>query len=217
MCCSGERHNDRGDAVEDDGCSYYHILGIPPTATLTEITKAYHVAARLYHPDRRHLLSSQNPSTESKSDGSIGCSTSTNLVYPDEKSNNEMFLRVQKAWECLRCPERRQAYDTKRRQEQIQREQRLRSALPVERDDCVERIVLDCLEDDDYNCGSSRSSNASERVVELVFSCRCGQELWVSEADPDDHNLLTCDGCSLLYDTTPVWNEEEVGVLVDDN
>ena len=190
MCCSGRQDRDPG--VEEDADCYYHVLAVSPTATLTEITKAYHGAALLYHPDRRQQSTA----------GSSCCSCTT--------TDDEMFLRIQEAWECLRCPERRQAYDTKRRQEQIQREQRLRSALPVERDECVERIVLDL---EDYN----GSSSTSERVVELVFSCRCGQELLVSESDPDDHNLLTCHGCSLLYDTTPVWKEEEAGVLGDDD
>jgi len=163
------------DASLADSSSHYSVLGVTtPSASLADITKAYHAAARRYHPDRHQQ---QQPTN-----------TNSNI-------NKDHFLRIQQAWECLRCPERRQAYDLHRKRAQIQKEQRRRSAIVVERCDCVERSAND--DNDDSATG-----------IELTFVCRCGQELLVNEADPDDSNLLACHGCSLLYDTTPVWQEE---------
>lgn len=159
---------------------HYNVLGVPPSATLADITKAYHAAARLHHPDRQ-----PQPQPQPQ----------------DNKTNSDHFLQIQQAWECLRCPERRRAYDWQRKRAEIQKEQRRRSAIVVERGDCLERRSTCASHDDGDN-----DDNAV--TIELTFACRCGQELLVNEADPDDSNLLACHGCSLLYDTTPVWQDE---------
>lgn len=61
---------------------YYRTLGVPPTAKLEDITKAYRRLAMKYHPDRN----------------------------PDEK-NESLFRKVQEAYDVLSNHERRQAYD----------------------------------------------------------------------------------------------------------
>ena len=200
MCFAGDGRDNADDHHADatgsatsisssqtDGC-YYSVLQVPPSATLTDITKAYHAAALLYHPDRQRQ---RYPSSTS--------SSSSCCDHGECSNNDSMFLRIQEAWECLRCPDLRRSYDATRKQAQIQRDHRLHGAMTVELCDCVERSV----DMENYSNGSG------DQVVELIFSCRCGQELFVGDADPDEHNLLTCHGCSLLYNTTPLWKEGE--------
>lgn len=62
--------------------NFYDLLGIPPDATLEEIRHAYHEAARKLHPD-----------------------------VNKEASANELFLRVQQAYETLSDSKKRVAYD----------------------------------------------------------------------------------------------------------
>lgn len=61
----------------------YKILGIPKGASGDEIQKAYRESARRYHPD----------------------------LNPDDKQAKEKFQEVQRAYEILNDPEKRQMYD----------------------------------------------------------------------------------------------------------
>ncbi len=74
----------RPEALESLWENYYTLLGVPRDATPEEIQRAYRWAARRYHPDR-------NPSPEA----------------------TEQFLRIQEAYETLRDPQRKAAYDRK--------------------------------------------------------------------------------------------------------
>ncbi len=69
---------------------YYRIIGLPPTATLTEIKGAYRKRASALHPDR-------NPSEKAHAD----------------------FQELQEAYEVLSDAARRQAYDDNRRRSLI--------------------------------------------------------------------------------------------------
>lgn len=62
---------------------YYKILGVSRNASAAEIQKAYRTLARKYHPD----------------------------VNPNDKKAKEKFQRIQKAYEVLRDPEKREMYD----------------------------------------------------------------------------------------------------------
>ena len=62
---------------------YYKILGLNRNASAAEIQKAYRSLARKYHPD----------------------------VNPNDKNAKEKFQRIQKAYEILRDPEKREMYD----------------------------------------------------------------------------------------------------------
>lgn len=68
--------------------SHYDVLGVSSTADLADIRRAYHRAARQWHPDRLAAVSAADAAT-----GEV-----------------EM-RRVNEAWEVLRDPERRRDYD----------------------------------------------------------------------------------------------------------
>ena len=177
--------------------SHYDVLQISSSATtsssgttakpptLSEITQAYHRAARRCHPDRRRRSLSHDDADDSAAD--------------------EEFRRIQQAWECLRDAERRKAYDAARQWRHIRQRQRQNSAIRIEPTDCYEG-ECECEQcDDEYDV------EEEEHVVtmELFYDCRCGHAVAMAEADPDDNNLVECQGCSLLYDTTPVWQQQQ--------
>ncbi len=62
---------------------YYQLLGINRNASAAEIQKAYRTLARKYHPD----------------------------VNPDDKAAKEKFQEIQKAYDVLNDPEKRELYD----------------------------------------------------------------------------------------------------------
>jgi len=62
---------------------FYKTLGVSREASAADIQKAYRSLARKYHPD----------------------------VNPDDKAAKEKFLQVQKAYEVLNDPEKREMYD----------------------------------------------------------------------------------------------------------
>lgn len=72
-------------ASVDTGADYYDLLGVPPTATAVQITRAYRAAMKRVHPDRQH---------------------------PAERQAAETRARlVNQAYATLAKPLRRQAYD----------------------------------------------------------------------------------------------------------
>ncbi len=66
---------------------YYAVLGLQPTATADDIKKAYRKLARAHHPDRN----------------------------PDDPKAEERFKEVQEANDTLSDPEKRKAYDYRRK------------------------------------------------------------------------------------------------------
>lgn len=70
---------------------YYRILGLPPTATVAEIRKAYRKRASALHPDR-------NPSEQA----------------------HAQFQAMQEAYDVLSDATRRRAYDDNRRRSLIE-------------------------------------------------------------------------------------------------
>jgi curved DNA-binding protein CbpA len=68
--------------------TYYEVIGVSAGATFDEIRQAYHRKAQLLHPDRH-----------------IGAGSG--ILHESEDS----MALLNKAWETLSSPERRQAYD----------------------------------------------------------------------------------------------------------
>ncbi|OWZ14192.1 Heat shock protein 40 [Phytophthora megakarya] len=71
--------------------SFYEVLGVAATCSTDDVRRAYHQAARKYHPDKRSNGVTNSP------------------ILADE----QQFLRVQEAYETLRSAELRRQYDAK--------------------------------------------------------------------------------------------------------
>jgi len=79
------------------GPTHYQVLDVAPTADQAAIRRAYHRAARRWHPDRRGELT---PEEAERAEGEI--------------------RRVNQAWEVLGRPERRREYDRQLREGGVQ-------------------------------------------------------------------------------------------------
>jgi diphthamide biosynthesis protein 4 len=170
--------------------THYEVLQVLPEADVTTIKAAYHKAALLYHPDKRRRSASTLPDADNDN---------------DDADDSQQFQRLQVAWECLRNAEKRQVYDEELWLLSKQQSARQAGAIPLERSDCREEYV-DSL--GDYT---------------LMYTCRCGMDVDTAEVaaedDEDDDNdddvlpadkdLITCSGCSLVYDTNPLWREDD--------
>lgn len=73
---------------EADISTHYDVLGVEPSADHEEIRRAYHRAARRWHPDQRSSMTTEEAS----------------------RADTEM-RRVNEAWQVLRQPESRRDYD----------------------------------------------------------------------------------------------------------
>ncbi|KAG2778587.1 hypothetical protein JG687_00004447 [Phytophthora cactorum] len=80
--------------------SFYDVLGVAASCNAEDVRRAYHQAARKYHPDKR--LNDVN---------------ADNTYGEDE----QQFLRVQEAYETLRNEELRREYDAKLQQDELVR------------------------------------------------------------------------------------------------
>lgn len=163
--------------------SYYKILQVPSTASAVAVKEAYHAAARKHHPDKR-----QHRSFDS-------CSSS------DDEAAAAAFLRIQKAWECLRDPETRKLYDEALRIQKVAKNSTRRNAVPIQPHECRE-VEL------------PGPGGGEFVVVELIYQCRCGNDLHTSQLpavqeDDESGNLVQCLGCSLVYDISSLYDEDD--------
>lgn len=116
------------------------------------------------------------------------------LHHPDKKRssvhNNDdetTFLRIQEAWECLGDPQQRAAYDDKLRQQQDAGQRRIRNAMLLN--------IADC--------------RLNEETNEAFYQCRCGFDMAVTSLPTLQDDLVACPGCSLIYDTAPLFDADE--------
>jgi curved DNA-binding protein CbpA len=183
--------------------THYEVLQVPPVADVATIKAAYKKAALLHHPDKRRRAPqpSQAPLASTNDDKDVTANNN------DDDDDDSQFQRIQVAWECLRHVEQRQVYDEELWLLSKQQSSRQASSIPLERSDCREEYLESV---GDYT---------------LIYTCRCGQDVDTAEVDADsddddgddvlsaDKDLVTCPGCCFVYDTSPLWrdNEEEVG------
>lgn len=140
--------------------TYYEILQVPRSATFEEVKAAYQVNLRQIHPDKQLLSGSSK--------------------------TGDVFLSLQKAWECLRDPQSRRDYD----QELHRRQKGDRSkSIPLASGE------WELVED-------GETGDLGYTTV-----CRCGEDIWLSrhqyeqeqKATSPERQLIHCDGCSLIY------------------
>ncbi|PFH33677.1 DnaJ domain-containing protein [Besnoitia besnoiti] len=97
-----EKKAKQGEKKEERTC-LYALLGVEPTASQSEITKAYRSLALLLHPDKvAHRLEQQAASEETKDKKSFE-------QLKEEATKH--FQELQAAYEVLKDPKKRKIYD----------------------------------------------------------------------------------------------------------
>ena len=91
----GPGHQRRGSTSEagapGDVSGFYRVLGVPPSASISEIQAAFRAAALKFHPDH----------------------AGSGLSDADKKRIDERFHRILEAYGTLRDPGKRRLYDIK--------------------------------------------------------------------------------------------------------
>lgn len=144
-----------------DHASYYEILDVSSNASVEAIKSAYQHKARRLHPDKRK--------------GSDG-----------EAEPTEAFLCLQKAWECLRDPEKKKEYDME--------------LFKSQKGEASKGIATDV---DDWE----PVEDGDTGDIGFIHTCRCGEDIWVTQEGfaemkrkaVSPRPLIHCEGCSLVY------------------
>jgi diphthamide biosynthesis protein 4 len=131
----------------------YEVLGVEPTCTQEDIKTAYKKRILECHPDKLSGLSNSN-------------------------SDNEEFLRVQRAWKLLSSTEERQKYD---------------NAV----------LGTAVISRDTHSITEFTRVKGADGGDLFILSCRCGDRYEISEEDlADGYNTVQCNGCSLYLSIT---------------
>ena len=160
--------------------SYYDVLNICPTATTATIKDAYHTLIKQYHPDRRNQYDS-------------AIDTNANNYHSETHPSDRDFVQIQTAWECLRDPITRLSYDDqlyqKQQQHNMRRRQRQQNSIPITIDECRQErqfVETDNENDSDDAC-LGESHNETMVVVDYIYQCRCGHDLYVAQQQQPSH------------------------------
>ncbi|KAL3670051.1 hypothetical protein V7S43_005421 [Phytophthora oleae] len=149
--------------------SFYEVLDLDASCSTADVRRAYHHAARRYHPDKR-----SNDVSLDSTEGS---------VLQDEKK----FLRVQEAYETLRSEELRRKYDAKLQQDDLLRKREQEVVVvsdEVTLTDMRREVLLGEGDDEDE--------------VLYTHQCRCGDLYEITEDEVQEGvDVVPCTGCSL--------------------
>ena len=158
--------------------THYAVLGVDESADAVTIKNAFRSLVLRYHPDK------------AKSRASERSSNSVNNGNRDD-DDSEMINAIQKAYNVLREPTLRQAYDAQLQLERTRQKGRWESAIVIQTSDCI-------------------TEHDEDGSPILVYPCRCGAYLDTSPLEPlddddvgsvnEEDGLLECPGCSLVYD-----------------
>ena len=157
--------------------THYTILGVCKEDDLATIKAAHRSLALQCHPDK------QQPT--------------------DPKDNSqERFLKIQKAWECLRDADARKLYDDSLDRTMEQNQTRIDKAKPVLLSEmtCEVCDVEIDLDEDESNGGQIDDCPSPAVEQQNVYSlpCRCGYEFEILEDE-------------LMFDSCPNRNEVNFG------
>mmetsp|Transcript_14572 Transcript_14572/g.40498 ORF Transcript_14572/g.40498 Transcript_14572/m.40498 type:complete len:190 (+) Transcript_14572:237-806(+) len=183
----------------DERRSHYEVLGVPQDAIYEQIKESFHRLARAKHPDKQTNRTLQDGDQHDGDQIGSDKNSNTNRKGSEtqaEKSAAE-FRRIQQAWQILRDPEERKAYDSDLFHKDLQEENRRNGAIVLSYHDDLEEAL-----DEETN----------ERF--MVYDCRCGEEIHIEESDgeedgttgqrtrrdgPGDDLLVDCPGCCFVY------------------
>lgn len=116
--------------------SYYEVLGVSKSASLTEIIRAYRKEALLWHPDRKST--------------------------PEEKAvAEERFKKINEAYECLKDPQSRKEYDTQEKAKPSFTASQATATFDKEFDSVLRELLSQIYEQQKSN----RQSNAEIKAV----------------------------------------------------
>ncbi len=90
------------------GRNHYETLGVAKHATAEEVKQAFTRLARELHPDAVHNNQNRSSSSSGSSSSSESSSSSSSTTTTHSA---ERFIRVKEAFDILRHPEKRAAYD----------------------------------------------------------------------------------------------------------
>ncbi|KAK1929772.1 DPH4 [Phytophthora citrophthora] len=149
--------------------SFYEVLNLDVNCSAADVRRAYHQAARRYHPDKRS--------------NDVGFDSSDGSVLEDEKQ----FLRVQEAYETLRSDELRHKYDAKLLQDDLVRKRE---------EEVV--VVSDEVTLTDMQRQLLPGEGDDEDEVLYTHQCRCGDLYEITEDELQEGvDVVPCTGCSL--------------------
>jgi len=152
--------------------SFYEVLGVAATCSADDVRRAYHQAARKYHPDKR--------ANDVRPGGSSALEA--------EALGLQQFLRIQEAYETLRSEELRRQYDTKLQQDALVRK-REQEAVVVS-----DEVPLGDMQREVLAGGGGE---ADDEVL-YTHQCRCGDLYEIYEDELQDGvDVVPCTGCSL--------------------
>jgi len=174
--------------------THYEILQVPSTATFDTIKTAYQQKARQLHPDKQQQQQQQQV-------------TKLAVDSAGESDPSQAFLRLQRAWECLRDASKRRDYD-----EILSTENRCHT-----KSQGLSMKELEMVEEEESG------------ELCYVYTCRCGEDVWVPRTSiptaaaaasntttgkapqqtsttcsrissmESRSSYITCNGCSLVY------------------
>ncbi|KAG1691990.1 hypothetical protein DVH05_025969 [Phytophthora capsici] len=149
--------------------SFYEVLDLDANCSAADVRRAYHQAARKYHPDKRS--------------NDVGLDSSDGSVLEDEKQ----FLRVQEAYETLRNEELRRRYDAKLQQDDLVRKRE---------EEVV--VVSDEVTLADMQREVLPGEGGDEDEVLYSHQCRCGDVYEITADELQEGvDVVPCTGCSL--------------------
>ncbi|RLN85767.1 hypothetical protein BBJ28_00007053 [Nothophytophthora sp. Chile5] len=161
--------------------SYYEVLDVAADCTADDIRRAYHLAARRYHPDKRTAPAASHNGGRPHAGGEQNDSGLTH------NSACHQFLQVQEAYETLRHAELREQYDATLARDEL-REKREQEVVVVSDEVAVDDMRREVLEGED---------GESDEVL-FTHQCRCGDLYEITEEElMGGVDIVPCTGCSL--------------------
>jgi DnaJ domain len=181
--------------------SHYELLGVTQDAELDLIKRSFRQLALRHHPDK--LAQRRQPEGGVPAAAVEGLALMSSSYHEENSLIN--FEQIKEAYECLRDIDRRREYDEEYQSRKGSRHSKHHAMIYP--GDCFLQRVND-------------SCEPCEEFV-LVYRCQCGYDIDTSTAPTAssvvgnsegyvaNNVLIACPGCSLVYDTSKLWEKDE--------